>query len=194
MINLQLNDLLLMQYLQSLFSCYYQSKLALSCYLQWISIFSLYSLSLSTDITLPQVPCVAGAPSKIDIIQVYLDTALAGTLYLDGPFPLAIKWQGTTAKLAQLPLETDINAVSDTPRRRAPSGQRAALYTMRNWIAIEMMHFVTLCIQLRTPSYAVKLICAADSCFLFYISLVYLSSINRERQYFREGYISNFLT
>lgn len=166
-----------MQYLQSLFSCYYQSKLALSCYLQWISIFSLYSLSLSTDITLPQVPCVAGAPSKIDIIQVYLDTALAGTLYLDGPFPLVIKWQGTTAKLAQLPLETDINAVSDTPRRRAPSGQRAALYTMRNWIAIEMMHFVTLCIQLRTPSYG-----EIDLCSRFVFSILHISRISLQHK------------
>lgn len=52
------------------------------------------------------------------------------------PLPLSspiIKWQRTTAKLAQLPLETDINVVSDaTPRREAPSGQRVALYTLEN--------------------------------------------------------------
>lgn len=130
--NLQSTDLLLMQYLQPLFSCYYQSRKSRP------TTYSGYAFSLrapSTGIThfRKYIPCVVGAPSKIDIIQVYLDTALAGTLYLDGPFPLVIKWQDTTAKLAQLPLETDINAVSDAPpRRRAPSGQRAALYTMRN--------------------------------------------------------------
>lgn len=46
---------------------------------------------------------------------------------------LVIEWQCAAAKLAQLPLETDINVVSDAPSRREASlGQKAALYTMRN--------------------------------------------------------------
>lgn len=105
---------------------------------------------LPVGIVLSQVPCVANAYSKIDIIQVCLDTHASSrwnVIFRCGPFFLSpihhppppsrpfpvIKWQRTPSRLAQLPLETDINVVSDaTPRRGVPSGQRVALYTLQN--------------------------------------------------------------
>lgn len=91
-----------------------------------------------------RVPCVVfGAPralplarAGIDIIQVCLGNtrALAGMLYLDGPFPSRRRAaRYNSAQLAQLPLETDINAVSDAAALDvgAPStaGERRRLYT-----------------------------------------------------------------
>lgn len=51
------------------------------------------------------------------ILSRFTVGALARTLYLAIDPSLVIKWQGRTTDLAQLPLETDINAVSDAYTR-----------------------------------------------------------------------------
>lgn len=78
-----------------------------------------------------RVPCVVGAqqdryyPGCLDIREPLLER------YIQMDPSLVIKWQGTTAKLAQLLLETNINMVSDVLRYRAPSGRSTFIYNAK---------------------------------------------------------------